>query len=96
MLLSNALENALHACRDLVAAGTDCAIDVQFYTRGEKIFLQVTNPCGEGIRFEKGVPVSDRVGHGIGVQSICTIVQKYGGLYTFLVKDSRFILRLSI
>ncbi|MBQ2817869.1 MAG: GHKL domain-containing protein, partial [Clostridia bacterium] len=34
--------------------------------------------------------------HGIGVQSICAIVQKYGGVQTFLVRDGQFILRLSI
>ena len=96
VLLSNALENALHACQPFAAAGTACAIDVQFYERESKFFLQVTNPCGENVRFENGIPISDRPDHGIGVQSICAIVRKYGGVCTFLVKDSRFILRLSI
>lgn len=96
VLLSNALENALHACQPFAAAGTACTIDVQFYERGGKLFLQVENPCGEGVRFEKGVPVSDQPGHGIGVQSICAIVERYGGIYVFLVQDGRFILRLSL
>lgn len=96
VLLSNALENAIHACRKLHAAGTDCVIDVQFYMRDRKLFLQVTNPCGRDVRLENGVPVSDQPDHGIGVQSICTIVQKYGGVYTFLVQNDRFVLRLSV
>ena len=96
VLLSNALENALHACQPFTAAGTACTIDVQFYEREGKLFLQVTNPCGEGIRFEKGIPVSEHPGHGIGVQSICAIVERYGGIYTFLVQDGTFILRLSL
>lgn len=96
VLLSNALENALNACRPLAAAGTACTIDVQFYERDHKLFLQVTNPCGQGIRFENGIPVSDRPDHGVGVQSICAIVRKYGGVYTFLVRDGQFVLRLSI
>lgn len=96
VLLSNALENALHACQLLTAAGGVCTIDVQFYTRENKFFLQVVNPCRNNVRFENGIPVSDRVGHGIGVQSICAIVQKYGGICTFLVKDGKFILRLSV
>ena len=74
LILSNALENALHACQPFAAAGTVCTIDVQFFEREGKLFLQVTNPCGEGICFEKGIPVSDRPDHGIGVQSICAIV----------------------
>ena len=96
VLLSNALENALHACRPFAAAGMACAIDVRFYMREDKLFLQVTNPCADTIRFENGLPVSDQPGHGIGVQSICAIVRRYGGVYGFSVKNGQFILRLSL
>ena len=58
--------------------------------------LQVTNPCQEDARVEKGIPVSDRPGHGVGVQSICAIVQRYRGAHAFLVQDGRFILRLFV
>ena len=50
VLLSNALENALHACVPLAAEGRSCEIDVNFYERNK------------------------------GVQSICAIVQRYGGV----------------
>lgn len=96
VLLSNALENAIYACQPMVAAGIPCDIDVQVYVRNDKFFLQVTNPCRNGVRFEHGVPVSDRPGHGIGVQSICAIVERYGGIYAFSVQDGRFVLRLSL
>ena len=96
VLLSNALENALHACRPFVAAGTAPVIEVRFYVREDKLFLQVTNPCGSEIRFENGLPVSDQPGHGIGVQSICAIVRRYGGVYAFSVQNGQFILRLSL
>ena len=96
VLLSNALENALHACQSLTAAGQVCTIDVQFYERDNRFFLQVKNPCKEGILFENGIPVSDRPDHGIGVQSICAIVQRYGGVQTFAVENGSFILRLSV
>ena len=96
VLLSNALENALHACHPFAAAGTDPVIDVQFYERGGTLFLQVTNPCGSKVPFENGLPVSDQPGHGIGVQSICAIVQRHGGVYSFSAKNGQFILRLSL
>lgn len=96
VLLSNALENALHACEPFTDAGKTCIIDVQLFERTDKIFLQVKNPCSEEIRFEKGIPVSDRPGHGIGVQSICAIVQRYDGMYAFRVQDGQFILQLSL
>ena len=96
VLLSNALENALHACQSLTAEGKDCSIDVQFYERQGKFFLQIKNPCREGIRFEKGIPVADRPDHGIGIQSICAIVERYNGMYNFFIQDGQFVLQLSL
>lgn len=96
VLLSNALENALHACQSLSTARETCVIDVQFHIRDGRLFLQVENPCRDDIPFENGIPVSHEPGHGIGVQSICAIVERYGGMCTFLVQNRHFILRLSL
>ncbi len=96
VLLSNALENALQACQPLTDGGATGPVEVTGYEREGKVFLQVINPCGGEVRFEKGIPVSDQPDHGIGVQSICAIVKRYGGLYSFLIEDGRFILRLSL
>lgn len=96
VLLSNALENALHACQGLTAEVTECIIDVQFYEKDNKLFLQITNPCGKNICFENGIPVSDEEGHGIGVQSICAIVKRYRGICDFQIRDGQFILRISL
>ena len=96
VLLSNALENALHACQPLAAAKEACVIDVHFYNKDDRLFLQIENPCGDDISFENGIPVSHEPGHGIGVQSICAIVARYDGMCTFLVQNHHFILRLSI
>lgn len=96
IILSNALENALHACLPLVAAGTACVIGVEFrlHEQSSRLFLQIINPCREEVRFEKGIPVSDRPDHGTGVQSICAVVERYGGGCTFLTQNGQFILRL--
>ena len=96
VLLSNALENALNACQDLTATGEKCTIDVHFYEWDGNFFLQVTNPCHGDIPFENGIPVSKKAGHGVGVQSICAIVKRHNGVYTFMVQDGLFIMRLSI
>nr|WP_325185411.1 GHKL domain-containing protein [uncultured Oscillibacter sp.] len=95
VILSNALENALHACLPLAEKGTACTISVEFWfpEHSGRLFVQITNPCRE-VRFEKGIPVSDQPGHGIGVQSIRTIVERYGGGCTFLTENGQFILRL--
>lgn len=95
VLLSNALENAIHACRSLTAkTKTSAVIDVCFYERDDKFFLQLTNPYEGEIHFKKGIPVSGQPGHGIGVQSICAIVEHYGGIYSFRTENKTFLLRL--
>ena len=96
VILSNALENAIHACQPIAAGGSTCVISVEFrfHSQGGRLFLQITNPCREEVRFEKGIPVSGRPGHGIGVQSIRALVARYGGDCQFLFKDGQFVLRL--
>lgn len=96
VILSNALENAIHACLPLAAEGASCTIAVRFYHRGHRVFLQVSNPCRGEVRFQDGVPVTDTPGHGLGVQSICAVVRRHGGVCSFLLEDGQFILRLSI
>ena len=96
VLLSNALENALHACQHLRAEGKDGDIEVVAYEKSGKFFLQVSNTCAPGVRFRGGLPVTDTAGHGIGVRSICSVVERYNGVYSFAEKDGRFVLRASL
>lgn len=99
VLLCNALENALHACQSLASKGKKCMINVRLTSLPEKkdsFCLQVANPYEGEIQFENGIPVSYQPEHGIGLQSICAIVERYEGIYSFTTKDEKFILRLSI
>lgn len=96
VILSNALENALHACLPFAVAGEASTIDIEFQTQEKngRLFLQIVNPCQGEVRFEKGIPVSDRPGHGIGAQSIRAVVEQYSGVYKFAVQEGQFVLRL--
>ena len=96
VLLSNALENALHACQRLRQTGEPCDIELVVYEKSGKFFLQMTNTCPPGVTFEKGLPVTREPGHGIGVRSICSIAERYNGMYSFSEKDGRFVLRVSL
>ena len=94
--LSNALENALHACKKVKEKGEDTSIEVTAYEKNGKFFFQCINSCEADVAFSNGIPVTDEPGHGIGVRSICAIVERYRGLYSFEVRNSRFVLRLSL
>ena len=96
VLLSNALENALRACRRMKAENGPVYIEVTAREKNGHLFLQFVNPCPEGIQFENGLPVTNAEGHGVGVRSICAIVEKYKGLSDFSVQEGRFILRVSL
>lgn len=96
VLLSNALENALHACQRCKEHGLPAAIEVSAYEENWKFFLQVINSCDTDVSFVRGIPVTDRPGHGLGVRSICAIVERYDGICTFSVEAGQFILRVSL
>lgn len=96
ILLSNALENALHSCQKRKEKGMSAGIEVLAFEKNGKLLLQIMNSCENDIVFERGIPISDKPGHGIGVQSICSIVERYKGAYHFSVKEDKFILQVSI
>lgn len=96
VLLSNALENALHACQKCKEKGLPAMMEVSAYEENWKFFLQVINSCDSDVVFAHGIPVTNNPGHGMGVRSICAIVERYDGIYTFLVENGQFILRVSL
>ncbi len=96
VLLSNALENAIHACLLVKKNGLPAKIEVSAYESAGILFLQIVNSCRDDILFRHGIPVTNDPGHGIGVHSICAIVKQYGGMYAFSARDRQFILRVSL
>ena len=61
------------------------------------MFLQISNSCNFPVQFDAaGVPTTSQQGHGLGVRSICAIVQQYGGMYTFALQQDQFLLRIAL
>lgn len=96
VLLSNALENALHSCLKIQEEGREAIVEVSAFEKNSKLFLQIINSCDSDITFVQGIPVTNQPDHGIGVRSICALVERYEGIYTFEVIDDKFILRVSL
>lgn len=93
VLLSNALENALHACQERNKRGLSGTIEVYVSPKNGKLFLEFSNSCDGDIDFDHGIPYTDSPGHGLGVRSMCGIVKKYGGMCDFSVKEGKFFFR---
>lgn len=96
VLLSNALENALHACQRMKENGKNVNIQVSAFEKNDKLFFQFVNSCDSRITFVRGIPITEQVDHGIGVRSICALVERYEGIYTFEVDEGKFVLRVSL
>ena len=92
-LLSNALENAITAAKQLP---DEHKRTVRFVCKTEdsKLILLVQNPCFKEVKFENGLPKAEQEGHGFGVKSMMAIVEKYHGLCTFTQRNGLFILRI--
>lgn len=93
-LLSNGLENALHAVADLPADRKQ--ISLYCGVRQNKLLIEIRNPCAGPIAMRDGLPVSDREGHGYGCRSIQAIAQRNGGLCVFSARHGQFLLQIML
>ena len=93
-LLSNGLENALHAVADLPADRKQ--ISLYCGVRQNKLLIEIRNPCAGPIAMRDGLPVSDREGHGYGCRSIRAIAQRNGGLCVFSAQQGQFLLQVML
>lgn len=92
IVLANALENAINACRLLPKEERRIAIRCN---STPKLLLEISNPCSEPIAFSAdGLPIATENGHGIGTRSIYAFCKKYQALYDFSVTDGLFVLRI--
>ena len=97
VLFSNALENALHAGQHQKQAGKPAVVETTAYEKNGRLFVQVANSCSFPVQFDaQGVPTTSQPGHGLGVRSICAIVEQYGGMYSFARQQDQFVLRISL
>lgn len=97
VLFSNALENALHAGQRQKQAGKPAVVETTAYEKNGRLFVQIANSCSFPVQFDaQGVPTTSQPGHGLGVRSICAIVEQYGGMYSFARQQDQFVLRISL
>ena len=91
-ILSNALENAVHAVEKLPPERRSIELDLRM--REEKLLLSVKNTFAEPPELRNGMPVSHAEGHGFGTQSIRYVAEKLHGNCQFSVEGDRFVLRV--
>ena len=94
IVLANALENAIHA--NLALCQGERKIRCKM-VGSPSILLEISNPCNGDVSFDgHGLPVAQREGHGLGVQSISAFCEKNGAVCQFDLTDGWFRLRLVV
>ena len=94
-LLANALENAIHACAT-ISNPNDRYIHLKIYNKNGLLCVNMANSYAKEPFFRNDLPVSLKNGHGIGVQSMISVIEKYHGLYRFFVSDGEFHFQASL
>ena len=92
IVVANALENAIHANLSLPREKRKIRCKM---VGTPSIMLEISNPCASDAVFDSnGLPVSQKEGHGLGVQSISAFCRKNGAVCQFDQADGWFWLRL--
>lgn len=98
-ILSNALENSMHALKQMDTEDITTEkkwVRLTMSQKGNHFLLHIENPVIRIPKFVDGIPTSDKKGHGIGVKSIVYYVEQLNGQCQFSVSDHLFILRIII
>lgn len=92
-ILSNALENSIHALKQM---DTKKWVSLTISQKENHLLLHIENPVLQIPKFVDGIPTSAKKGHGIGVKSIVNYVEQLNGQCQFSISNHLFILRIII
>ena len=93
IVFANALENAIHACRELPEEQRRIVCRCINYPR---LMLEISNPCAAPVPLDaEGFPVPSGEGHGFGLRSIRSFCQKNNAAVFCSNKDGWFSLRIA-
>lgn len=94
-LLSNALENAINACIQ-TDSGADRYIRLNLYEKSNRLCINMVNNYKQEPIFKNNIPVSHVKNHGIGIESMISVVERYGGVYRFSSGNGEFRFQASL
>jgi sensor histidine kinase regulating citrate/malate metabolism len=69
---------------------------MKIYSKNNKLCIDLRNKYKIKPVFERGLPVTKEKEHGVGIKSMVRIVEKYNGVYQFIVKEGVFIFQATL
>lgn len=99
ILLNNALDNAIEACRK-ISANKKKEIDLRGYAKGRMFFLVIKNTCNETLLRMEGnrlrTTKTDEWHHGLGMNNMRSCVEKYYGTIQYEMLENYFSLTIML
>lgn len=101
ILLANTLENAINACTsqpddNISLSESKHLITIKMFEKNHKICINITNTFSHEPEFCNQIPITNEPGHGIGIRSIISVIEKYNGIYAFFTRDGIFYFQACI
>ena len=94
IVFANALENAIQAVKELPV--DQRRIICKSVTR-PRFMVEISNSYAGKVTFDqRGVPVTNKPGHGIGTRSIVAFAEKHNALYRFQAENGWFKLQIAM
>lgn len=97
VIIGNALDNAVEACRKLEGSGRDLFIRIISYQKKGMLFIKMENSFDGKVTVKKGAEFpttskQDKKTHGIGLANIKNVAEKYDGGVDWQAEDGVFTL----
>ncbi|NMM62146.1 GHKL domain-containing protein [Clostridium sp. P21] len=99
VVLSNALDNSIEACKRIVNSDIDKKICIKSYTRNIYLIIEISNTTVDRIQYVQdkiSTIKSDKFNHGIGISNIEATVKKYNGIVDIIEEKNKFILNFML
>lgn len=95
IILSNLLENALKACSKMQNS-RERKLAVFSTVKDGKFYLSVSNSYEGDVTIIDGIPQTNISGHGIGVNSIASIVKNHNGTFVYEAENGIFTFKMIV
>ena len=88
--INNSYSSISDTASDYGEVNSNRIITVKVFDKNNKLCINITNTYAVEPIFVNNTPVSDKAGHGIGIRSIISVIEKYNGVYDFFTEDGLF------
>jgi sensor histidine kinase YesM len=99
IILSNALDNAIEACRNVADTNIQKKISIKSYIRDLYLIIEVSNTTKDKVKYVNNKIVSSKpnaINHGIGISNIEDVAKKYNGILDIIEEKNYFTLSVML